>query len=322
MLKVEANDVNINRAVEILRRGFLVAFPTETVYGLGADGLNPLAVAKIFEAKKRPAFNPLILHVADRNMLNLIAEVNNPKVEKLIEKFWPGPLTLVLPKKAIVPDIVTAGNSTVAVRMPDHPIALKLIKAYQFPLAAPSANAFSQLSPTTAQHVVNQLGENVNFILDGGSCSVGVESTILKITDDEVVLLRPGGLPIEEIEKVIGKVVIKEIHDELPIAPGMLPFHYSPNTTFKLINEINPDELDGKKVGAIFLKENSTGRNFEVEKILSKSGDLPEAAANLFGFLHELEELDLDIIIAETVEEEGLGRAIMDRLRKAAKRYE
>lgn len=322
MLKVEANDVNIHRAVEILRRGFLVAFPTETVYGLGADGLNPLAVAKIFEAKGRPAFNPLILHVADMNMLNLIAEVNNPKVEKLIEKFWPGPLTLVLPKKPIVPDIVTAGNPTVAVRMPNHPIALQLIKAYQFPLAAPSANAFSQLSPTAAHHVENQLGDKVNFILDGGNCDVGVESTILKITDDEVVLLRPGGLAVEEIEKEIGKVEIKEIHDSLPIAPGMLPFHYSPNTTFKLLNEISDTDLEGKKVGAIFLKENNTGKTFEVEKVLSERGNLAEAAANLFGYLHEMEELELDLIVAESVEEEGLGRAIMDRLKKAAKKYE
>ncbi|KAB2840815.1 MAG: threonylcarbamoyl-AMP synthase, partial [Melioribacteraceae bacterium] len=177
---LEATEQNILNAANVLKSGGLTAFPTETVYGLGADGLNPIAVSKIFEAKNRPAFNPLILHIANYNQLEEICYLNNKKIELLITSFWPGPLTLVVPKKKIVPDIVTSGNETVAVRMPDHPVALSLISKAGRPIAAPSANRFGELSPTTAEHVAKQLGDNVDIILDGGPCRVGVESTILE----------------------------------------------------------------------------------------------------------------------------------------------
>ncbi|MFH1198204.1 MAG: L-threonylcarbamoyladenylate synthase, partial [bacterium] len=183
MKLLKATEENIAIAADVIKNGGLVAFPTETVYGLGADGLNPIAAAKIFEAKQRPSFNPLILHIALIDQLETISITDNPAIEKLIHKFWPGPLTLVLPKKEIVPDIITAGNSTVAVRMPDHPVALELIKKAGRPIAAPSANSFSQLSPTSAEHVLKQLNNKVDVILDGGNCAVGVESTILHISD-------------------------------------------------------------------------------------------------------------------------------------------
>ncbi len=210
---------NIKISAEELKHGNLVAFPTETVYGLGADGLNPIAVSKIFEAKQRPMFNPLILHIADLNMLNNVAIVNNKKIEKLIKNFWPGPLTLILPKRNIVPDIVTAGLETVAVRMPDNKIALQLINELGNPVAAPSANSFGKLSPTTAEHVAKQLANKVNIILDGGSCNVGVESTIIEITEKDNFLLRPGGISKEEIEAVIGKTQQPKLSDN-PNSPG------------------------------------------------------------------------------------------------------
>ena len=204
LLKTNINDIKI--AAEIIKAGGLVAFPTETVYGLGADGLNPLASAKIFEAKNRPSFNPLILHISKIEQLKEIGKCKNPAIEKLVSKFFPGPLTLVIPKNKIVPEIITAGNETVAVRMPDHQVALKLIEEAGTPIAAPSANVFGQLSPTDAEHVNKQLGNKIDAIIDGGKCKVGVESTILEITDHQIFLLRPGGLSIEDIEHVVGKI--------------------------------------------------------------------------------------------------------------------
>lgn len=317
----KATNENIITASEAIKSGELVAFPTETVYGLGADGLNPIAVAKIFEAKNRPSFNPLILHIADKSDVEKIAKIENPKVVKLIEKFWPGPLTLVLPKTEIVPTIVTAGNDTVGIRMPDHPVALELIKNSQTPIAAPSANTFGQLSPTTALHVKKQLGDKVNTILDGGKCAVGVESTILQVTKDEIILLRPGGLALEDIEAVVGKVITDRKFDHMPISPGQLPFHYATTLPLHFMNEVSINGATGKRVGVLFLKENKSDTKFDVEKILSPSGNLIEAAANLFSHLHELESADLDLILVEPIEETGLGKAIMDRLRKASNKY-
>ncbi len=319
----KANTKNIEKAAEAIKSGKLVAFPTETVYGLGADGLNPIAVAKIFEAKKRPTFNPLILHVANKTQLNEVCFAENRLVEVLISKFWPGPLTIVLPKKSIVPDIITAGHATVAVRMPLHPVALKLIEKSEVPIAAPSANAFSRLSPTKAEHVENQLGDAVDLILDGGKCNVGVESTIVKITDSEIFLLRPGGLPVENIESVINTKLQKAIADtNNPVAPGMLPFHYSPKIPLRLLSRIKIENINPDKTAAIFFRNNNTGTKFSKEIILSKSGLHTEAAANLFSALHELEKENYELIVAEEFEEVGLGRAIMDRLNKATKRFE
>lgn len=318
---LEATSHNISKAAEAITSGGLVAFPTETVYGLGADGLNPIAVSKIFEAKNRPAFNPLILHVANFQQLESTCYLTNKKIEVLISEFWPGPLTLVLPKKEIVPDIVTSGHATVAVRMPDHPVALSLISKAGKPVAAPSANKFGGLSPTTAAHVAKQLTANVDIILDGGPCKVGVESTIIEITENEIILLRPGGLPIEELEEVAGNISLKKINSVNPNSPGQLAFHYAPKIPLKILNDKVMSELQGKRVGGLLFKENIYDIKFDTVKILSKKGDLHEAAANLFSYLHELENSDIDLIVAEPIEEKGLGKAIMDRLIKASNKY-
>jgi L-threonylcarbamoyladenylate synthase len=282
--------------------------------------LDPEATAKIFEAKKRPSFNPLILHVSSLHQLESIAEIPSKLVNQLINKFWPGPLTLVLPKKNIVPDIVTSGHPTVAVRMPNNEIALKLIELAEVPIAAPSANKFTRLSPTTAEHVANQLGSKVSIILDGGKCSVGVESTIIAFIENEFVLLRPGGLPVNEIENLVGKIKIKSGSDN-PIAPGMLPFHYAPKVKIKFLDDVDQSDLLNKKVGGLFFSENKSSINFEVVKILSTKRDFIEAASNLFSMLHEFESEDLDLILVERVPEENLGIAIMDRLTKAVNKY-
>lgn len=315
----EANSETIKQAAEIIKHGGLVAFPTETVYGLGASGLNSIAVAKIFEVKKRPSFNPLILHIAETGTLKKLVRYDDSRVDSLIKKFWPGPLTLVLPKKEIVPDIVTAGNSTVAVRMPNHHIALELISKSETPIAAPSANPFGHLSPTTAKHVQKYLGNKVDLILDGGRCSVGVESTIIQFHEGNFYLLRHGGLAKEEIEKQIGEIKSGKIDVSKPNAPGQLPFHYSPNTPLYFYNEKYLDPQ--KKIGLISFKEKKNNFNFAFNKVLSHDGNLHEAASNLFLFLHELEKENLDLILVEPVEEKGLGRAIMDRLRKATFRF-
>ncbi len=318
---LETNIENIKAAAEIIRAGGLVAFPTETVYGLGADGLNPIAVAKIFEAKNRPSFNPLILHVCDVKSLDRITVIENEKFNKIIEKFWPGPLTLVLPKKQIVPDIVTAGQDTVAVRMPDHPVALELIKLVGNPIAAPSANAFGFLSPTEAVHVVKQLDGRIEAVLDGGKCKIGVESTILQAEGDKIKLLRPGGIELEAIEKLIGKVEVSYEDKAKPNSPGQLPFHYSPKIPLRFLDEVNLKEIAGKRIGGLFFKNAESKLKFDKVRILSDSGNKVEAAANLFKMLHDLENEKLDLIIAEKIEESGLGLAIMDRLRRASKRF-
>lgn len=318
MSLVKANTESIRQAAEIIKHGGLVAFPTETVYGLGADGLNPIAVAKIFETKSRPSFNPLILHIAKKKWIKNFTSIQNKKIDLLTEKFWPGPLTLVLPKKDIVPDIVTSGNLTVAIRMPDHPVALKLIEYSGTPIAAPSANKFGHLSPTEASHVAKYLGEKVEMILDGGKSSVGVESTIIQFHENEFYLLRPGGLSKEEIEDEIGKIKTGKIDPHKPNSPGQLQFHYSPQTPLKFFNKRLLDK--NKRVGALFFKENKIDFSFADVKILSAAGDLREAAANLFSHLHELDKNNLDLILVEPVEEKGLGRAIMDRLKKASNR--
>jgi L-threonylcarbamoyladenylate synthase len=318
---IKATEENIRLAAEKIRAGGLVAFPTETVYGLGADGLNPIAVAKIFEVKKRPAFNPLILHIAQKDWIKKYADYNDSRIDRLIEKFWPGPLTLVLPKREIVPDIVTSGNPTVAIRMPDHPVALELISLCGNPIAAPSANKFGQLSPTEAGHVFKSLGNKVDIILDGGVSKVGLESTILHLHGNEIYLLRPGGLSKEEIEREVGILKQGGIDQHKPNAPGQLPFHYSPVIPLALLNEELIQKNAGKRIGALFFEKIKNESAFSISKVLSNSGDLKEAAANLFKFLHDFEKEELDLILVEPVAEKGLGLAIMDRLKKAAAKY-
>lgn len=307
----------IKEAAAIIRKGGLVTFPTETVYGLGADALNPLAVVRIFEVKNRPRFDPLIVHIADFSSVEKLCSPVDERARKLMEKFWPGPLTLVLPKTQVVPDIVTAGFPTVAIRMPAHPVALRLIEEAGTPIAAPSANPFGYLSPTTAEHVREQVGKKVDLILDGGKCPIGVESTVIELTGKEPLLLRPGGLPIEEIEKVIGKVKISTTSPK-PRSPGQLTRHYSPRTPIRILKDRKFEVKTGKRVGLLSFKSPKKSLPYEVVEILSPQGDLQEAAANLFSCLHKLDRAGLDIIFAEPVPEVGLGRAIMDRLYKAA----
>jgi len=307
----------IRQAAEVIRQGGIVAFPTETVYGLGADAYNPLAVARIFEVKRRPFFDPLIVHIASPAHLKKLVKDIPSSARKLTEKLWPGPLTVVLFKEEHIPDIVTAGLPTVALRMPSHPMALSLIKESKCPIAAPSANPFGYLSPTTAEHVRGQLADQVDLILDGGPCPVGVESTIVSFSENKPRLLRPGGVSLEEIESIIGKVEINSIKDR-PVAPGMLPRHYAPRTPIVLDwDEKHLDSYKGKKIGFLAFQEPKNFLQFQHIEVLSKKGDLREAAANLFSAIRRLDALDLDLILAEAVPEAGLGRAIMDRLRRA-----
>jgi len=309
----------IHQAAEIIKRGGIVAFPTETVYGLGADAFNPLAVARVFEVKRRPYFDPLIVHIADTaHLKNLVQEIPSD-AKKLMEKLWPGPLTVVLLKEEDIPDIVTAGLPTVAIRMPNHSMALSLIKESKCPIAAPSANPFGYLSPTTAEHVREQLGDQVDLILDGGPCPVGVESTIISFIGEKPGLLRPGGVSLEEIESIIGKIKISPIEDDRPSAPGMLPRHYAPRTPIVLEwSEKDAEVYRSKRIGFLALKEPNPFLKFIHVEILSKRGDLREGAANLFSAIRRLDALNLDLILAEPVPEVGLGRAIMDRLRRAS----
>jgi len=310
----------VRRAAEIIRKGGLVAFPTETVYGLGADAFNPLAIARIFEVKRRPYFDPLIVHVASYGGLKKLVTAIPSDAKKLVDRFWPGPLTVVLMKREEVPDLVTAGLSTVAIRMPDHPMALGLIEESECPIAAPSANPFGYLSPTTAEHVRDQLGDQIDDILDGGPCEVGLESTIISFSGRKPSLLRPGGVPLEEIEAIIGSVEVSPDEEGRPSAPGMLPRHYAPRTPIILARgEKNFNSNKSKRIGLLAFQEPKPSTKFHHIEILSKKGDFREAAANLFAAIRRLDSLNLDLILAETVPEVGLGRAINDRLRRASR---
>jgi L-threonylcarbamoyladenylate synthase len=306
---------SIEQAVEALVHGAgLVAFPTETVYGLGADALNPRTVARIFEAKNRPTFDPLIVHVASFDQIAELAASVPDDARRLAATFWPGPLTIVLPKKPVVPDIVTAGQPTVALRVPAHPIALELLKRTGIPIAAPSANRFGSVSPTTAEHVEVQLGDEVDVILDGGPCAVGVESTIISLAGARPMLLRPGGTPLEEIEAVIGPVEIPASDELRSASPGRLSKHYATATPLMLA----PADVTGKRAGLLTLTEPDDAAPYAAIEVLSPTGDLREAAANLFAAMRRLDGAELDVIVATPVQEVGLGRAIMDRLRRAA----
>lgn len=310
---------NVARAAELLRNGEVVAIPTETVYGLAANAFNESAVLKVFQAKQRPAFDPLIVHLHGLGQLPDLVRALPPGAEALMQQCWPGPLTLVLPKTAAVPDLVTSGLATVAVRMPAHPVARQLLQLLPFPLAAPSANPFGYVSPTTAAHVADQLDGMIPYILDGGPCTVGVESTIVgwELDLEQWMLYRPGGTPVERIEAVIGRVAPAK-RQVLPVAPGMLESHYAPGKPV-YIGAI-PELLEvhhGKRIGVISFKEVFAGAQSEV---LAPSGDLGEAARHLFAALRRLDHGQVDVILAEIFPAEGLGTAINDRLRRAAAR--
>jgi L-threonylcarbamoyladenylate synthase len=338
---------NLRRASEALAAGRLVSFPTETVYGLGAKALDPIALSRIFEAKRRPFFDPLIIHVAERSDLAGLCSGRNARAEKLMDRFWPGPLTLVMAKTDKVPDLATSGLPTVAVRMPSHPVALALIRAAGFPLAAPSANPFGRLSPTEAAHVRDQFQDGIELILDGGPCAVGVESTILSVTGETPMLLRAGGISREDLEAVVGPIGISGMdpeHPDRPLAPGQLPGHYAPRTRLRLLQQPVVRDASGRpahgsglmvaavmqksgmRLGWLGFRDDLSGRSaaknpagpFAAAEVLSPGGDMREAASRLFACLHRLDRQGLDLILAEPVPETGLGAAIMDRLRKAA----
>lgn len=314
----------IEIAAAMLRAGEVVAFPTETVYGLGADALNERAVAQVFAVKNRPRFDPLIVHLPDQEVVRHYAAEIDERATALMARFWPGPLTLVLKKRPIIPDLVTAGLDTVALRVPAHPVALALLRAFGNPIAAPSANPFGYVSPTTAMHVRDMLGDAIRLILDGGPCTVGVESTVCALTEEGAMMLRPGGVTVEAIEAVIGPVTTAASSPPDPRSPGMLPRHYSPQVPLTLLaaGEDLPQSCPGERVGLLTLAPRPDTKGYAVVEVLSQDGNLVEAAANLFTALHRLDGLGLERVIVEPVPERGIGRAIMDRLRRAAARSE
>jgi L-threonylcarbamoyladenylate synthase len=315
-----ASDAAVTAAARILAEGGLVAFPTETVYGLGADATNPAAIAHLYQAKGRPAFNPLIAHVGDIAAAQVIARFDAPAMA-LAEAFWPGPLTLVLPKteSCAVADLATAGLDTVAIRIPAHPVARDILRTFGGPVVAPSANLSGHVSPTTAAHVQSDLAGRIDLIVDGGAVEVGVESTIVGCFD-EPMLLRPGGLPRAEIERVLGRALRQAPADAesgsgQPLAPGMLASHYAPRAKVRL----NAVKLEaGEALLAFGLGAISGIDAASAVMNLSERGDLDEAAANLFGHLRALDGKGVRTIAVMSIPDEGLGEAINDRLRRAA----
>jgi len=320
-------------AVELLRKGDLVALPTETVYGLAANALNPIAVAKIFEAKERPRFDPLIVHLPNRGWLERISRIPTSDRElilKLADTFWPGPFTMVLPKRKVVPDIVTAGLDTAAVRLSAHPVFAEIVGGLDEPVAAPSANRFGRISPTTAQHVLDELDGRIRLIVDAGPTEHGIESTIVAVRDGRISVLRRGPITREKLAEFADIVSVTVTHSIS--APGQLPSHYTPTTPLRLIDNAEAfSPSKNQRVGLLAWGEAfrssmssqlETRRSeaFAAVRNLSDRGDLREAAANLFRYLRELDGLGLDLILAERVPSRGLGAAIMDRLERAVHR--
>jgi L-threonylcarbamoyladenylate synthase len=327
----------IQTAANIIKQGGLVAFPTETVYGLGADALNPVAVTALFKAKKRPLDNPPIVHVENVNTVYTLAEQVPPKAEQVMKLFWPGPLTLVFKRSPTVPEVTVAGLDTIAVRMPKHAVALALIRLSNCPIAAPSANLAGKPSPTSAKHVLDDLNGRIDAVLDAGPTSVGVESTVLDISVNPPMILRPGGTPFEALRKVLGDVTLHPFvaaEKELPAgkarSPGMKHKHYAPNAEVIVVEGAIPAVIakvmelaesykrKGAKVGILATDETLAAYRADVVKSFGSRFNLAVVAQNLFRLLRELDAEDVDVIIAEGVSTEGLGLAVMNRLRKAA----
>jgi L-threonylcarbamoyladenylate synthase len=317
---VITNDINI--AAASLVKNEIVAIPTETVYGLAGNAFNEEALKKIFILKRRPFYNPLIVHIKSSNCLEEVA-CDIPEIAwKLAEKFWPGPLTLVLKRKENISDLITAGKDTVAVRVPNHSVALDLLSKLDFPLAAPSANPFGSISPTNAEHVSNYFKGDLEVVLDGGYCEAGIESTIIGFENNQPILFRHGSIPVEEIEKVAGKVLINIKNDTRPDAPGMLSRHYAPATQTYLTNDVEAllNSFSDQKIGLLLFKNELIDSRVHAQEILSKSGNMQEAAKNLYAALHRLDQLELDLIIAERLPDFGLGKTMNDRLERATKK--
>lgn len=308
---------DISKARELLERGLLVAIPTETVYGLAANALNADAALQIFEVKRRPRFDPLIVHGADRDQIAEYVQRFPEWALTLADRFWPGPLTLVLPKRDIIPDIVTSGLDTVAVRVPRNPLTHELLTQLEFPLAAPSANPFGYVSPTSPKHVMDQLGGKISYILDGNECSVGIESTIVTEQNSEIHILRLGGLSVEEIESVIGPVLLSIGPNDEGHSPGSMKSHYATRTPL-LLGPIDLSKYDLERTGILSFQTRYTEVPPEHQIVLSPEGNLHEASKYLFAAMRHLDSLGLEVIFAEQFPETGLGRAINDRLRRAA----
>lgn len=316
MLETLVNQ-DIVQATKLLHEGNVVAIPTETVYGLAGNALNSDAVLEIFKVKERPFFDPLIVHVHSVKAAEQWVEEIPEAARLLFAAFSPGPLTILLQKKAIISDLVTAGLPQVAVRIPNHDLTLALLEKTNLPLAAPSANPFGYISPTTSQHVFNQLQGKIHQILDGGPCKIGVESTIVGFENGKTIVYRLGGLAVENIEKIVGKVEVKVNKSSNPKAPGMLKSHYAPKKPLYLQAIDDAFFLKtNKKIGVISFSK--LFPQAHIQEVLSPKKDLNEAAKNLFAAMRFLDEQDIDIIIAEIFPDEGLGRAINDRLQRAS----
>lgn len=312
---------DIHKAKNILEQDNLVAIPTETVYGLAGNAFSETAIKKIFETKNRPLFNPLIVHIHSKDLLDDLTEKVPQKAYQLAEAFWPGSLTLVLKKKSNIPYLVTAGKNTVAVRVPNHPLTLSLLQLLDFPLVAPSANPFGSISPTTAEHVVNYFPETVPLVLDGGVCESGIESTIIGFDEDEPILYRLGAISIEAIEAIVGKVTVMNTKEAAPEAPGMLLKHYAPKTKTILVDDIENflKENTLPKIGTISFYKTTAHSNVVHQEVLSERKDFKEAAANLYQAMHRLDKMKLNLIVAERFPDENLGKSINDRLNRATK---
>lgn len=308
---------DIDFAKNLLNEGAVVGIPTETVYGLAGNALNEDVILRIYAAKNRPKFDPLIAHTDSIQKVESLVDEFPEKARYLADAFWPGPLTLLLPKKDTIPALLTSDLPRVGFRIPNHPLTLNLLSQLDFPVAAPSANPFGFVSPTKASHVADQLDDKIEYILNGGQCRVGIESTIVGFEGEEVAIHRLGGLEMEAIEKAVGKVHLKLNKSSNPDAPGMLKSHYSPGVPV-IIGSISEElkKVKGKKIGAISFGE--VFHDVAVMHVLSPTRDIQQAAKRLFGALRELKQADVDIILTEKFPDEGIGRAINDRLERAS----
>ena len=324
---------DLKEAAEIIKRSGIVAFPTETVYGLGANGLNEEAVKRIYKAKGRPSDNPLILHIGEVEQLKDLVEEVPETALKCIQAFWPGPLTIILRRKTIVPDIITAGLTTVAVRMPENPIARALINLAKVPIAAPSANLSGRPSPTSGQHVIEDMLGKIEMIIDGGETGIGLESTVLDLSEELPIILRPGGITYEDLKKVLPDVIEDKANlekDLLPKSPGQKYRHYAPkaemilfigdleNIISNIKKHTDKSNIEYKKVGIMATDETKDNYSNAIVKSLGTRKDKKTIANSLFNILREFDNLDVDIIFAEGVDLDHIGLAIMNRMMKAS----
>ncbi|MCC6703152.1 MAG: threonylcarbamoyl-AMP synthase [Fluviicola sp.] len=311
---------NIELASKALKKEQIIGFPTETVYGLAGNAFSEKAIKSIFELKNRPFNNPLIVHISSMLQLHEVAIEIPEKAFLLAKHFWPGPLTFILKKHPQIPLLVTANQATVAVRMPNHPMALKLLDQLNFPLVAPSANPYQAISPTKAEHVEQYFKDQLQVILDGGPCEHGIESTIVGFEGDSIIVYREGSVTLKQLEKIADKLTLKSNENHSPVAPGMHSKHYAPKTPSILTNQLKTviEQNEYLKIGILTFKETRLKYPVAIQFYLTQNGNLKEAAKNLYAKLHELDAFDLDLIIFEKAPDRGLGKTINDRLKRAA----